>query len=151
MSNTSKHLRQYLGDAFETARVGHAASEPMARHRRPGDKPDLLLAHSWDSTAVDPTGWFISEKLDGVRAFWNGKNFLSRLGNIFPAPDSFVSALPSGTLSCPTRTQFSASHSFELPKDITLDGELFTARGKFNNTVSIVKTSGSARWTSGWP
>ena len=31
-------------------------------------------------------------------------------------------------------------------KSITLDGELFCGRGLFNQTVSIVKTSGSSRW-----
>jgi len=30
--------------------------------------PDLLLANKWDlETGLDPTGWWISEKLDGVR------------------------------------------------------------------------------------
>lgn len=31
-------------------------------------QPDLLLANKWDvETGPDPTGWWISEKLDGVR------------------------------------------------------------------------------------
>ena len=29
---------------------------------------------------------------------------------------------------------------------MTLDGELFGGRGKFQTTVSIVKTAGSGRW-----
>lgn len=30
--------------------------------------PELLLANKWDfDTGPDPTGWWISEKLDGVR------------------------------------------------------------------------------------
>jgi len=33
-----------------------------------------------------PTGWWMSEKLDGVRAYWDGKQFLSRNNNIFYAP-----------------------------------------------------------------
>ena len=39
-------------------------------------------------------GWWMSEKLDGVRAYWNGKEFLSRLGNKLHAPDWFCAGLP---------------------------------------------------------
>lgn len=47
----------------------------------------LLLAKPWlldadpskpRSKAMDPTGWWISEKLDGVRAFWDGQRLYSR-------------------------------------------------------------------------
>ena len=57
-----------------------------------GAKPDLLLANKWEDS--DVTGWWISEKLDGVRAYWDGSQFLSRLGNQFPAPDWFIQDLP---------------------------------------------------------
>lgn len=50
-------------------------------------EPLLLLAHSWEDE--DPTGWWISEKLDGVRALWDGEKFISRLGNVYHAPDYF--------------------------------------------------------------
>ncbi|CAG8615091.1 17201_t:CDS:2 [Racocetra fulgida] len=43
-----------------------------------GNIPDLLLAHPWKEDEVDPTGWWISEKLDGVRAFWCGKRGLPK-------------------------------------------------------------------------
>ena len=36
----------------------------------------------------------MSEKLDGVRAYWDGKQFLSRLGNPYLAPDWFMAGLP---------------------------------------------------------
>jgi DNA ligase-1 len=33
-----------------------------------GGAPELLLANKWDlEHGIDPTGWWISEKLDGVR------------------------------------------------------------------------------------
>eukprot|EP00971_Amphidinium_carterae_P180425 3578458-Amphidinium_carterae.1 len=32
---------------------------------------------------VDPTGWLMSEKLDGMRAYWDGANFVSRLGTAY--------------------------------------------------------------------
>ncbi len=36
----------------------------------------------------------MSEKLDGVRAYWDGKQFLSRQGNLYHAPDWFTAGLP---------------------------------------------------------
>jgi ATP-dependent DNA ligase len=30
-----------------------------------------MLAKSFDDVKTDPTGWLMSEKLDGVRCFWN--------------------------------------------------------------------------------
>ncbi|KZW03370.1 DNA ligase/mRNA capping enzyme [Exidia glandulosa HHB12029] len=87
--------------------------------------PALLLANKWDlEKGPDPTGWWCSEKLDGVRAFYD-KTFFSRLGNAFFAPDWFLE---------------------KLPKDVQLDGELFAGRSKFNDTVSVVKTKNSPHW-----
>jgi len=48
--------------------------------------PPLLLAESWDNAADVMDRW-MSEKLDGVRAYWDGRQFLSRQGNIYDAPD----------------------------------------------------------------
>lgn len=78
--------------------------------------PPVLLAHKWENE--DPSGWHMSEKLDGVRAWWDGKQFLSRLGNVYHAPEWFKAM---------------------LPKDTKLDGELFAGRGKFQQTVSAVR------------
>ncbi|MGZ3449370.1 MAG: DNA ligase [Polyangiales bacterium] len=113
---TCKHLRKLRGDAAEEARVG-AAVAPAKKASSEGDEgPPLLLAHSWEQDS-DLTGWWMSEKLDGVRAYWDGKQFISRLGNLFHAPDWFVKGLP----------------------DHPLDGELFGGRKKFQRTVSIVR------------
>ncbi len=80
--------------------------------------PPVLLAHSFeDFDDLDPTGWWYSEKLDGVRAWWDGKNFISRQGNVFHAPDWFKSGLP----------------------DHLLDGELWIGRGKFQATMAVVR------------
>jgi DNA ligase-1 len=49
--------------------------------------PLIKLANSVDDVKdFDPTGWWASEKLDGVRAYWSGKNFISRQGNVYQAP-----------------------------------------------------------------
>ena len=44
---------------------------------------------------MDPTGWWLSEKLDGVRAYWDGTRLLSRTGIRYWAPDWFLAALPA--------------------------------------------------------
>jgi DNA ligase 1 len=116
---TCKHLRKLRGDAAEEARLGGPAPVP-ARKVRSGDEdadgPPVLLAMPWDKV-LDPKGWWLSEKLDGVRAWWDGKQFLSRVGNRFLAPDWFVAGLP----------------------DFPLDGEIWMARKQFQRTVGIVK------------
>ena len=89
-----------------------AASEPA------GDEPEfkVLLAETWDGVA-NPYNWMMSEKLDGVRAYWDGEDFISRLGNKFHAPEWFTRNLP------------------KMP----LDGELWIRQGWFQETVSIVR------------
>jgi DNA ligase-1 len=79
-----------------------------------------MLAQKWDSK-LDPTGWWMSEKLDGVRGYWDGKNFYSRLGNQFPAPEWFKQGLPK----------------------VPLDGELWCGRRQFRRCLSIVRNRGS--------
>ena len=115
---TCKHLRKLRGDAAEEARVGQTAAAAPAANTAAEEKagPPLLLAESWDNVA-DLAGWWMSEKLDGVRAYWDGKQFLSRQGNRYHAPDWFVAGLP----------------------DEPLDGELWIGRKKFQRTVSIAR------------
>jgi DNA ligase-1 len=113
---TCKHLRKLRGDAAEEARLGAELPEPPARTDAKVSQPPLLLAERWDS-ATDPAGWWLSEKLDGVRAFWDGGQFISRLGNPFRAPDWFVAGLP----------------------DVPLDGELWLGRKMFQRAVSVVR------------
>ncbi len=139
---TCKHLREYLGDAFEDARcrepgsaagdgggvVGHVPGGTVAAG---GGKtyaiPGVLLANK-ALPKLDYTGWWLSEKLDGVRAYWDGTRLLSRNGNAFTAPAWFLAALPNGC---------------------TLDGELFGGRKKFQTTVGIVKSSpGHPGWAT---
>ena len=124
---TCKHLRGYLGEDFETARLGALPSRAAATKSGGGGSankketaPPVLLAHKWE-VDHDPSGWWMSEKLDGIRAYWDGETFTSRLGNRFFAPDWFVADLPADTL----------------------DGELWVGRKMFQKTTSIVR-SGAA-------
>lgn len=64
----------------------------------------------------DVTGWLISEKLDGVRGYWDGERLWSKNGKIFNPPAAFTRDLP----------------------DFALEGELWGGRGTFEKTISIV-------------
>ena len=114
---TCKHLRKYRGEQAEQERIGGALpARSTAASPAKADAPQLLLAQSWDND-IDLSGWWLSEKLDGVRAYWDGRQFRSRLGNTFHAPDWFVAGLP----------------------EVPLDGELWLDRKAFQRTVSIVR------------
>ena len=54
--------------------------------------PKLLLAKTWNES-IDPTGWWISEKYDGMRGFWDGKALWTRGGKAIAAPAAAVAAL----------------------------------------------------------
>jgi len=129
---TCKHLKAYRGAEVEAQRLTSVgASSPPERVPRvtatgevEGPEPPLLLAHPWDNQQ-DLTGWWMSEKLDGVRAFWDGERIVSRKGNAFFAPEWFRARLPK----------------------VPLDGELWAGRKQFQRCVSIVRSGGeSQRW-----
>ncbi|GAB2918116.1 DNA ligase [Rheinheimera gaetbuli] len=78
-------------------------------------KPDLLLAEVYRDN-IDVKQYWVSEKLDGVRAYWDGKQLISRGGNLIAAPAWFVAEFPPQPL----------------------DGELWLGRSKFADTLSVV-------------
>jgi DNA ligase-1 len=94
-----------------------SASTKAATPKEEATPPPILLAHSWEND-VELRGWWMSEKLDGVRAYWDGTRFLSRLGNSYQAPAWFTKSLPT---------------------DMVLDGELWVGRKQFQRCVSIVR------------
>ena len=105
-----------------------AAKEKDPAAAPPGTEiqpPHLLLANVWNPS-IDPTGWWMSEKYDGLRAWWDGQKLWSRKGNLIHAPGYFLA---------------------ELPRDIVLDGELWIGHGKFEETMSIVRSeTPDERW-----
>lgn len=56
----------------------------------------MLLALYHPNLVQNPTEWLVSEKLDGVRALWDGSTLLSRNGIVFVPPQAFLDALPRG-------------------------------------------------------
>ena len=69
----------------------------------------VLLAEHYKED-LDPVGWIMSEKLDGVRCFWTGSVMFSRNANRFYPPKFFTKNWPNSQL----------------------DGELFIGRGRFS-------------------
>ena len=83
-----------------------SASPPMAP----------MLAKNWHLGA-SPVAYLVSEKLDGVRALWDGRVLRFRSGRQIAAPDWFLAALPS----------------------TALDGELWLGRGQFDRLSGAVR------------
>jgi DNA ligase 1 len=97
----------------------------------------LMLAKSFDSQII--IGWYCSEKLDGMRAFWDGgisqgvltdlipwttqrgmlaTGLWSRYGKVIHAPEWFTE---------------------QLPRTRCLDGELWAGYNRFQDVMSICK------------
>jgi DNA ligase-1 len=117
-----KHLKAMRGEEAEAARLGTSLTTNHRNTTKPAViAPQLLLAETWNEE-IDPSGYWLSEKLDGVRAYWDGTGFFSRNGNPFAAPEWFTRGLPN----------------------TPLDGELWIGRKQFQRTVSIVRRSDAA-------
>ena len=80
------------------------------------EPPALSLANVYHDN-VDLEAYWVSEKLDGVRAWWDGESLYSRQGNRFNAPAAFVEGFPKAAL----------------------DGELWMGRGTFERLSGIVR------------
>lgn len=113
---TCKHIKLLRGEQAEQDRLGGIAAKSLPVIKTARTVPNLLLAERWEND-LDLTGWWMSEKLDGVRGWWDGVRFLSRQGNEYRAPDWFTAQLPH----------------------VPLDGELWLDRRTFQRTVSIVR------------
>lgn len=149
-----RHLRAFLGSAADAKRVGQSGAHAYV-HAAPVTV-DVMLAKKWSKQ--DPTGWWMSEKLDGVRGYWTGSALVSRAGNSFTPPAWYWFAwvhTPRHLASEPSLlTRGAVLHAYcraicrftaALPKDTPLDGELWVGRGQFHATLSIVRVCGCLR------
>ncbi|HEX5419813.1 MAG TPA: DNA ligase [Gammaproteobacteria bacterium] len=81
--------------------------------------PLVMLANVYDSEAaaeIDLSDYWVSEKYDGIRAYWDGRELLTREGNRIHAPAWFVAGWPHAAL----------------------DGELWVGRGLFEEVSATV-------------
>ena len=77
---------------------------------------DLMLPQVYEE-GIDLSGWLMSEKLDGVRGYWDGRRLLSKNGLAFYPPETFTRNFPA----------------------FAIEGEIWGGRNTFEKTISIVK------------
>jgi DNA ligase 1 len=100
--------------------LGACLALPIAGWTDESDDPALMLANVYrEDLAPNLAHFWVSEKLDGVRALWTGAKFLTRAGNPITAPTWFTARLPR----------------------VALDGELWGGRNLFERTSGIVRSS----------
>lgn len=77
----------------------------------------VMLANSYHP-GIDLSAYWVSEKYDGLRAYWDGKRLLTRGGEVIQTPVWFVEGWPP----------------------VPMDGELWAGRGRFAEAVSTART-----------
>ena len=104
-----------------------AASWAAARTTEDLGAPSIELL-SPASADMDPAGYLVSEKFDGVRAIWDGRSLRFRSGRAIAAPGWFTEGWP----------------------DTALDGELWGGRGRFDATSASARrsTPDEAQWSA---
>ncbi|HIK73868.1 MAG: DNA ligase [Alcanivorax sp.] len=107
-------LATVLAFGVVVASVGHGRTVPA-----------LTQARVYQGEA-DLSRYWVSEKFDGVRAYWDGEDLISRHGNRFDVPAAFTRGFP------------------EQP----LDGELWMGRGTFSRMVGLINRhdTGPEHW-----
>lgn len=71
---------------------------------------------AWSTySGADLAGWLVSEKLDGVRAQWDGARLVSKSGRVIRAPEWFTTGLPA----------------------LALDGELYAGPGTLDRVQGL--------------
>jgi DNA ligase 1 len=110
-------LAGLLAPAISTRALAAVAAPAAAAAPATGTVPPLMLAEVC-RRGMSLDDYWVSEKFDGVRAFWDGKQFWSRGGTRIVAPTWFTAPLPA----------------------VPMDGELWAGRGRFAQSVSTVRS-----------
>ncbi len=89
---------------------------PIAAQDKPQQKLAIQQGVNFKSVNAVSQYW-VSEKLDGIRGYWNGKHLLTRQGHIIHSPKWFTLHWPQNSM----------------------DGELWIARDQFQSALSCVR------------
>lgn len=84
--------------------------------------PELMLVASYENQ--DVSGWVMSEKLDGVRGYWDGKQLYTRQQRLLSPPHYFIKDFPP----------------------FAIDGELFSQRNQFEQISATVRSQKDKGW-----
>ena len=116
------HCRRVLTCLALAAWGIFAALLPLFSHATP---PALLLAQVY-RPGMDLQDYWVSEKYDGVRGYWDGRTLRTRGGETVNAPAWFTAGWPT----------------------TALDGELWAGRGQFAQAQSTTRrdNAGDAAW-----
>lgn len=78
----------------------------------------LMLAKTYQINQLPEAieHYSVTEKLDGIRAIWTGKDLITKQGNVIRAPKGFTTGFPANVI----------------------EGELWISRGLFQQTLSVV-------------
>ena len=125
---------QMVGESWVTERwsLATSSSSSSSSSSSPTTFPmsTVMLAHKYveEKHSKKVIGWYLSEKLDGLRAVYNGTMMFSRAKNPYDVPLEFMAEFPN----------------------MILDGELHCGEGNFATASSVVKTKNGSysRWVN---
>ncbi|MDL0080760.1 DNA ligase [Helicobacter zhangjianzhongii] len=98
--------------------LAYAKDLPQIKQAQSKKPPQVLLLMDYHKAKPNNLQEYVmSEKLDGVRALWNGKQLITRNGRVINAPTCFTKDFPP----------------------FMLDGELWIGRGEFEKILALVQ------------
>lgn len=98
--------------------LAYAKDLPQSEQAQSKKPPQVLLLMDYHKAKPNNLQEYVmSEKLDGVRALWNGKQLITRNGRVINAPACFTKDFPP----------------------FMLDGELWIGRGEFEKILALVQ------------
>lgn len=118
----SLNLAQNLSNLSANSPENSTNSKTKLHQTKTNPKNQVFALMKYDKNLLENgslDGYVMSEKLDGVRALWDGAALKSRSGKPIAAPKCFTQNLPP----------------------FALDGELFIARGRFEELLSVVNSA----------
>ena len=83
----------------------------------------MLTLTDYDPEYSNLSGWYYCEKLDGVRAEWDGRRLWTRTGHRIDAPAAWLARLPQG---------------------LAISGELWLGRGRLGDVAGSVNAGGGS-------
>ena len=111
----SRSSRLFVGLACTWCLLGFTA-QPALAQTPAASAPALMLAKVYHP-GIDLSDYWVSEKYDGLRGYWDGQQLFTRGGERVQAPAWFTAGWPN----------------------TPLDGELWAGRGQFAKAMSTVR------------
>lgn len=119
-------------------------------------KPEyLMLAQTFKPNKFSMAGWFLSEKLDGVRAYWDGGLSRGVQASRVPYANTVKDhrlkheVMATGLWSRTGKVIYAPDYWLDELPNFPLDGELWLGVHRFQELTSVVSTKdGSTDWSN---